>query len=489
MKHWDVRGFIKTLSSIIGKFKDVGDGELRSETFTEQVLTLPEKWVKIWTLALVSFSGSRGMISSFFYFGKAQLKGTTLARITDTTMATLSSKEIRKMAQNVKGTLVDDLKKWNQHYEMGTERGSRAKDLIDRFSKIKDITIWDGADLEHLVHEITKYMENITETDNDHLLQVNLEMIKCIGYFNPNAQRYFVKKFIQQEKKKNQSFNVTPLERLIKAVPFHLPSFWGHFNTLARYNEFVDQVKFECTEALEKIEVLEYLKDAVEARALPADLQVRLERVEAELKNQPFKAQWPMIDKGYFEDTLQVIRNCELIIAYGAIQPGQSAYDTLQPVVKTVYMTLNHLWKFNIQDQFARKFLMDLLIAKDIQRSIYLHVLCDPEFKRKNSQREMLDEFGLIKILDDSMKNHLENGMVTFILKNMSGHFLIKPSSYSLVVGSQWQPSLFSSLLSLPEWMPRNKDYPEHIYLRHKKIHDGTTNAEPLLESCRGFNV
>lgn len=123
-----------------------------------------------------------------------------------------------------------------------------------------------------------------------------------------------------------------------------------------------------------------------------------------------------MMDKGYFEDTLQIIRDCELIIAHSAIQPFETDddYNKLRPIVRVSYDILNHIWTYDIQSRSSQNFLMDLLKAQDIQRSLYLHLLCDPEFlaDRRESEMGLLEGFELKDKLDSRMIKYIRKGSV-----------------------------------------------------------------------------
>ncbi|KAG0143873.1 hypothetical protein CROQUDRAFT_95727 [Cronartium quercuum f. sp. fusiforme G11] len=320
----------------------------------------------------------------------------------------LDEKEIRKWASSIKSAVLFDLRQLIQHQsvEWGIPSNEVTK-LIDQLEEIQDITTWDGKDVEHLVFSITdRMLKDYMPSNAFPLLLPYLLIMRYVGYFNPNARKYFVTSMLQQAVKAKQILDLAPLQRLLE-VDTRL-RFRG-LGIFGRYDEFMKQVEFECSERLERNEVIKHLEYAMtRLKRLPDNLQERLRNIKAELENKSFQTRWPVIDKGYFEDSHQMIRNCELIIAHGAVLPYWGEYSSLRLVVKAAYKTLNHLWKFNTQDQSARKFLMDLLIAKDIQRSIYLHVLCDKSFKYyEGVQMELLNAFQLLKKLDDTMIIHL----------------------------------------------------------------------------------
>lgn len=334
---------------------------------------------------------------------------------TDTNLATkivLDGNQIKGSAEDIKSDVIDELKSFILKSGIGShDEENEAVKLLEEFSQIKDITKWEEASSEEpqtthtLVENIIASMKNEVKSSSDSgRMIVDLQVMKCLGYVNANAGDYFLEHIFEK-------LTDGEVERMWRALLDSEAEFQtGEKQALSpgRYNNFLEQLHFEWAETIERRAHIRDLQAAIDREEVPEELKRDIIKLKDAFSRLQMWKSWPLIDKGYYENSFSVISKIKEILRHPVTRSVDDREEHVSKTVQLAYHLLNHIYRFDLQTKRTPKWLIDTLDDKEVQKSLYLHVLSNEGLSHRNvAGMSLLNDFNLKAHLDKSMQEYL----------------------------------------------------------------------------------
>lgn len=166
-------------------------------------------------------------------------------------------------------------------------------------------------------------------------------------------------------------------------------------------------IEKEWTESNERVLLIQRLHDAIHADATPKDLKKNLKDIQSTLAGMKFWKNWPIIDKGYYEDAYPLIQKSARFLRKTGLRRS-SEKENIGTLSDLAYRTLNHVHRFDVQTKSSPRWLFETLEDKAVQRSIYIHVLSrQTTAHHEVAHMKLIEDFDLFSRLDKSMQEFL----------------------------------------------------------------------------------
>ncbi|KAG0143861.1 hypothetical protein CROQUDRAFT_134688 [Cronartium quercuum f. sp. fusiforme G11] len=338
---------------------------------------------------------------------------------TEKILATGIANKIKASASEVKAQIYQDLKLYLSKSQLQENGRVEVESLLQYFDSIEDITKWEASlnkessNTKELVLRIVESIkEEVKSKSNTGTTLFKLQMMKCLGYFNHHAEDYFLENIFK-------SLNDTELEKMWRTLISTESEFQAltkrRVNEVGRYNNFLEQLHFEWSAATERNMIVGKAKEIIKTEKVPKEFEDYFQ-VVAKFENLHLNKNWPVIDKGYYDDTYPIISWSEKFLQKVSKFEGKEPDGKLSEMVSIVYQMLNHIHRFDVQSKKTPNWLFEVIENKFSQRELFIHVLSNEGLSHHNVEE--------LKLLDDfNLKNRLDKGMKTYLVKEWDNEF------------------------------------------------------------------
>lgn len=354
--------------------------------------------------------------------------------------------QIKAAAKDIKSAVINELKSFMPGSRIRVDRDKEyvAQIMLQRFDQIDDITKWEEVSSEEshsaysLVHDIITSMQDEVKSSTDSGMMIfDLQVMKCLGYVNANAGDYFLEHIFE-------SLNDREVERMWRALLDSEAEFKtgdGQAMSPGRYSNFLEQIHFgkllssckefwsnqsmvqtdhkcphwnsEWAETIERRAHIRDLEAAIDREEVPQELKRDFLKLKDDFSRLQMWKSWPLIDKGYYENSFSIISKIKAILRHPVTSNTDDQEEKVSKTVQLAYQALNHVYRFDLQTTKTPKWLIDTLDDRDVQKSLYLHVLSNEGLSHRNVVgMSLLNDFNLKAHLDKSMQEYLTKGTV-----------------------------------------------------------------------------
>ncbi|KAH9809650.1 hypothetical protein DFH28DRAFT_537371 [Melampsora americana] len=338
----------------------------------------------------------------------------------------LDSVLIQESAELIKSNMINELRMFIPNSKLqDDDKLEEVKEMIERFSKIKEIVNWDDRSSEDskspkswVLKIIDSMHKELKLGYNAGFMTFDLQIMKCLGYLNVHAKDFFLNHIFE-------SLSNEEVGRMWRALidaeaEFRTVSIWhtplyqneaeygmGENPSLypGRYNNFLEQLHFEWLETNERGGHLKAFQAAIDKKEVPNVLKTDILELKDEFSCLKFRTSWPVIDKGYYEDTFPVIQKIKEILSLS----GTRDIENVSQTVQLVYQVLNHIYRFDLKTTMTSGWLNDILDDSNVQQSLYKYVLSKKGLSHCDvSRMKLLQDFKLEAHLDKKEQESLK---------------------------------------------------------------------------------
>ncbi|EGG05816.1 uncharacterized protein MELLADRAFT_63889 [Melampsora larici-populina 98AG31] len=336
----------------------------------------------------------------------------------------LDGNQIKQSAQAIKSDVINELKSFIPDSRIAIHRkGNEAEVMLQKFAQIEDITKWeevsseDSRSVSSLVRNIISSMQDEVKSSSDS------------GYVNANAGDYFLEHIFE-------SLNDIEVERMWRALldsEAEFKTVYQQASSPGRYNNFLEQLHFEWAETIERRAHIRDFQAAIDREEVPEELKSDILKLKDNFSRLQMWKSWPLIDKGYYENSFSIVSRIKAILRHPVTRYTDDQEEKVSKTVRLAYQALNHIYRFDLQTKKTPTWLIDTLDDKDVQKSLYLHVLSNEGLSHRNvAGMSLLNDFDLKAHLDQSMQEYLTKGTVLFDCLDSFFFCLVFESYYSL---------------------------------------------------------